>query len=154
MPVVVVTCSAVECALHVRLAYMRMSFENIPPLSAGGARAGAPPPPPLPGKGALGKRPPGQAAPNQSRPSAPNRAALVAGPTPSKPMVKLFWDKLPDKQVSLQFLSRGFLVLTGGVLQLRSHINHDPRPGTEQKSVGSEVCCQRAAVQVLSAEAA
>ncbi len=25
----------------------------------------------------------------------------MAGPTPSKPMVKLFWDKLPDKQVSL-----------------------------------------------------
>ena len=66
---------------------------------AGGARPGAPPPPPLPGKGTLGRRPPSQ-APHQSGPSAPTEAAApVAGPTPSKPMVKLFWDKLPDKQV-------------------------------------------------------
>ena len=71
------------------------------PGCAGGARAGAPPPPPLPSKGALGKRPPSQAAP-QSGPSAPDQAALVAGPTPSKPMVKLFWDKLPDRQVCLR----------------------------------------------------
>ena len=59
---------------------------------AGVAKAGVPLPPPLPGKGALGKRPEGHAA--QRAPSAP-----AAAPTPSKPMVKLFWDKLPEKQV-------------------------------------------------------
>ena len=96
---------------------------------AGGARAGAPPPPPLPGKGALGKRPPSQAAPNQSRPSAPDQAAPVAGPTPSKPMVKLFWDKLPDKQVSLT------LGLTFQCSQTGCYICavfRDPWQGTEQ----------------------
>ena len=48
--------------------------------------------PPLPGKGALGRRSEGHAV--QHAPTAP-----AAGPTPSKPMVKLFWDKLPEKQV-------------------------------------------------------
>ena len=28
----------------------------------------------------------------------------MAGPTPSKPMVKLFWDKLPERQVCLREL--------------------------------------------------
>lgn len=90
--------------------------------TAGGARA--PPPPPLPAKGALGKRLPGQGPP-QGAPAAPNQAAAAAGPTPSKPMVKLFWDKLPDRQVNLPHSPVHHLLHNGEQLAKEVSIHND-----------------------------
>jgi hypothetical protein len=66
-----------------------------PPVKAGGnarGRPAPPPPPPGKGRGSTAVPPPFKA---------PGGAPPLEVPAPSKPMVKLFWEKLPPYQVSL-----------------------------------------------------
>lgn len=64
-----------------------------PPPRPPGAKVqgGPPPPPPPPGKGRASPAPPPRKASGGVEPA--------AAPAPSKPMVKLFWEKLPPYQV-------------------------------------------------------
>lgn len=72
----------------------RTSRPPPPPKPPGSsARSGPPPPPPPPGKG---RGPPGPPPPRKATGS----VEPVEAPAPSKPMVKLFWEKLPPYQVN------------------------------------------------------